>query len=194
MPGPGKPGLNKPEHAPGQIRIIGGHWRGRKISVADAAALRPTPNRARETLFNWLAPHIEGAACLDLYAGSGALGFEALSRGAASVCMVDADSGAVAALRRNQARLQADAAEIIHTDALQWLQQNTAIYDIVFLDPPFQSGLLERSCELLLHGGHLSEKAHIYTEAETEQVNPGLNTIKTARAGRVIYCLHERCE
>ena len=190
----GKAGLNGPNKpGPGQIRIIGGRWRGRKIRVAGAGDLRPTPERVRETVFNWLAPRIEGAACLDLYAGSGALGFEALSRGAAGVALVEADRGAAAALRRNRALLRAEAAEIIEADALRWLRRrhNPAGYDIVFLDPPFQAGLLRRSCELLLAGGCLRTPAYLYAEAAAEWAHPRLRTLKSARAGRVCYGLHE---
>ena len=178
------------------MRIIGGRWRGRKIRIAGNGDTRPTPARARETVFNWLAPRIEGAACLDLYAGSGALGFEALSRGAATVALVEADPGATAALRQNRDALRAAGAEIVRADALQWLRQgrhNPSGYDIVFLDPPFPSRLLARSCEALLDGGCLRAAAVIYTEAETEWAHPRLRTMKTARAGRVRYGLHGVC-
>lgn len=122
--------------APGRIRIIAGRWRGRFIPVAKNPGLRPTPNRVRETLFNWLAPEIEGTRCLDLYAGTGALGIEALSRGARSVTFVEPSKLLVPALRRVLDDLGASAT-VMHTTAERFLRENAEKFDIVFADPPF---------------------------------------------------------
>jgi 16S rRNA (guanine966-N2)-methyltransferase len=131
------------------LRIIGGIWRGRRLNFPESAMLRPTPDRVRETLFNWLQPWIAGAHCLDLFAGSGALGLEALSRGAAQVVLLEQDAAVVQALRDNLDKLQAQAADLIHTDAVRYLQGPARPFDIVFLDPPFQSDLLKRCFDLL---------------------------------------------
>ncbi len=129
---------------PGQVRVIGGRWRGSKLAVADAAGLRPTPDRVRETLFNWLAPVLEGARVLDLFAGSGALGLEALSRGAASAVLVERDPMLASSLLATTQRLEGgEAATVIQADALRWMaSQSGASYDVAFVDPPFGSGQL----------------------------------------------------
>src|SRR5690606_5006362 len=140
---PPRPGT-RAAAAPGVVRIIGGRWRGTRLPVADVAGLRPTSDRVRETLFNWLMPALPGARVLDLFAGSGALGLEALSRGASSAVLVERDRGAAAALRANVARLGAQA-RVVEADALQWLGSTDAAgagrVDIVFVDPPFSAGL-----------------------------------------------------
>ncbi|TPW17985.1 MAG: methyltransferase, partial [Halothiobacillaceae bacterium] len=118
------------------LRIIGGTWRSRRLEFPTVEQLRPTPDRVRETLFNWLQHRIGGARCLDLFAGSGALGFEALSRGANEVVFVEIDPAAVQALRANAQRLQADNAQIIHEEALRYLAKPADPFDIIFLDPP----------------------------------------------------------
>jgi 16S rRNA (guanine966-N2)-methyltransferase len=123
---------------PGRVRIVGGEYRGRRIALAAGADLRPTPDRVRETLFNWLGQRLDGAHCLDLYAGSGALGFEAASRGAARVVMVERDRAALAALRRAREELGAAAAEIVAGDAQAYLARGADTFDVVFLDPPFR--------------------------------------------------------
>jgi len=127
----------------GRVRIIGGRWRGTKLAVPDVAGLRPTSDRVRETLFNWLMPMLPGARVLDLFAGSGALGLEALSRGAASAVLVERDPALAAALRATAARLPGgQAAEIAQADALAWLvSQPQGAFDLAFLDPPFAAGL-----------------------------------------------------
>jgi 16S rRNA (guanine966-N2)-methyltransferase len=127
------------------LRIIGGTWRGRKLRFPAAAAIRPTPDRVRETLFNWLQAAIPGAHCLDLFAGSGALGLEALSRGAAQVTFVDQDEAAAAALRARLTEWQAHGAEVVRGDALRFLGRPAQACDVVFLDPPFAGELLERA-------------------------------------------------
>ena len=179
-----------------RIRIIGGKWRGRKLAVASSRGLRPTPDRARETLFNWLAPHIVGARVLDLFAGTGALGFEALSRGAAHATLVERDGAAVRLLRQHQRMLDADA-DIAHADARAFLrqqqlkeEQDVPHWDVVFLDPPFDSPLLAlalgaiRPC-LALDG-------LIYVETDAELAFPDYATHRTSRAGNVHYGLLTR--
>lgn len=155
--------------------------------MAPEPGLRPTPDRLRETLFNWMAVSLPGARCLDLFAGSGALGFEALSRGAGEAVLVERGKRAVGALERNRAALGATAAEIVHGDALEWLETARQQFDMVFVDPPFHQGLAQRACELLANRGHLAPSAHVYAETEREAViaTAGLRTIKQARAGQV---------
>jgi len=173
-----------------KVRIIAGKWRGRKLPVADIAALRPTSNRVRETLFNWLQPVINGAQCLDLYAGTGALGFEAASRGASSVVLVDHNPVLVDQLQQDVTLLDAAAVSIEKTDALQWLQHNNEKFDIVFLDPPFGKDLIEQSCKLLLRHDCLYPKAVIYIEAEkNSQAPPDFIVYKQGNAGQVQFML-----
>ena len=133
-----------------QVRIIGGKWKRRKLTFPDRPELRPSLDRARETLFNWLSPELPGRRCLDLFAGSGALGFEAASRGAAAVTLVDRDPFVVRALVENQQRLEADECQVIRASALAWLDQQEQGWPIVFLDPPFQSTLSSQVIEVLL--------------------------------------------
>jgi 16S rRNA (guanine966-N2)-methyltransferase len=150
------------------VRIISGQWRSRKLSFPDANGLRPTLGRTRETLFNWLRPHLAGAACLDLFAGSGALGFEAASVGAESVTFVDSNRAIVDALTTNIALLAADNCHAVHTQAEQFLRSTTSSYEIIFLDPPYkQPKLLESALEALSSGGLIG--GHIYMEAENNQ-------------------------
>lgn len=148
------------------LKIIGGKWRSRTVSFIDAPALRPTPNRIRETLFNWLQTVIPGAKCLDLFAGSGALGFEAVSRGAAAVTMVENNLKTVQKLKMNKAALEADEVQIVQSSAQDYLQSSSDKFNLVFLDPPFHQGLLQQSCEQLFMGDHLQPDAWIYLEYE----------------------------
>ena len=135
----------------GRLRIVAGNWRSRLLDIADVEGLRPTSERIRETLFNWLAPHIHGARCLDLFAGTGALGLEALSRGAASAVFVERDAVAEQRLRNNVDLLGADNAEIVSGDARDFLRSDSAgPFNIVFLDPPFAGNLLGETCRLLV--------------------------------------------
>ena len=150
-----------------KLRIIGGQWRNHHLEFRDLPAIRPTPNRVRETLFNWLAPGIEGAACLDLFAGSGALGFEAVSRGAASANLVDNDPHVCAQIRREIARFGNDAVRVTAADAHAFVCQTDSAYDVVFVDPPFGAGLARTTLELLAKNNHiLSPMALIYLEWE----------------------------
>lgn len=152
--------------APGRVRIIGGHLRGSVLDVPDRPGLRPTPNRLRETLFNWLQPTLAGAACLDLFAGSGALGLEALSRGAGALQLVERDAGLAAALRANLARLCPDRGAQVHTgDACSFLGSvSSRRFDVVFIDPPFATDLWNAVAEQLEDGVWLAPQARVYLE------------------------------
>lgn len=155
------------------IRIIAGQWRGRRIPVPDRPGLRPTGDRARETLFNWLAPCVPDARCLDLYAGSGALGLEAASRGAGRVVMIERDRKAHAALRRILEDWPGgDVLELVQADALRWLQTAAGPFDLVFVDPPFDSQLHEHTLALLARPGLLSPDARVYVESHARHSSP----------------------
>ncbi len=186
---------NKPrETPPGRLRIVAGKWRGRVLPVVDAPGLRPTSERIRETLFNWLAPTIDGARCLDLYAGTGALGLEALSRGAASVEFVDNSEGAVKALRERILELGAGNAKVRRADAVAFLNDEPAgRFDAVFLDPPFATDHYEELCRLLASRGWLAQGAHVYLEQDSCQQLPdlpeGWELLKEKQAGNVRYSL-----
>lgn len=152
------------------VRIIGGRWRGRKLAFSAQEGLRPTGDRIRETLFNWLTPHIEGAHCLDLFAGSGALGLEALSRGALFCDFVDSSKVAVQQLRQHLQTLDALDKGVCHlSPALQYLQTAETPYDIVFVDPPFKLHLASRVCELLAQRQLLCKSALVYIEAASSE-------------------------
>ena len=158
-----------------RLRIIGGQWRGRRLRFADSPGLRPTPDRLRETLFNWLQPVIPGACCLDLFAGSGALGFESLSRGAASVILVEQSPLVVDALRQARTELAAEALQIVQADVLTWLRGPPQPADLVFLDPPFDdTSLLSTATTLLETGGWLKDGSRIYVEQPRKQALPAL--------------------
>ena len=178
------------------LRIIGGQWRSRRLAFPDLPGLRPTPDRIRETLFNWLTPVLPGACCLDLFAGSGALGIEALSRGAAATVFVEHHPLAIRTLRENLAHLDAQGARLEPAEALAWLRQPGQPFEIVFLDPPFGEGLLEPVCALLEQGGWLAANAWIYLEAEANQPAPLLPANWTWHrekvAGMVAYRLARR--
>lgn len=159
--------MTKVNKQAGVVRIIGGHWRGTRLPVADVNGLRPSADRVRETLFNWLLPVLPGARVLDLFAGSGALGLESLSRGAATTTLVERDAGLIANLRSVAARLEGgEAAEIIQADALAWLPRAKAEgrrYDIVFVDPPFTDNLWGAAIDGLQ--ALLADDAWLYIEA-----------------------------
>jgi 16S rRNA (guanine966-N2)-methyltransferase len=181
---------------PNQLRIIGGVWRGRKLAFPDIDAIRPTPDRVRETVFNWLQNDIAGARCLDLFAGSGALGFEALSRGAAQVVFVDREPAIGRYLRDTLARLDASGAEVHTADSLRWLAAPSQPFDVVFLDPPFTANVLAAVCQRLEAGGWLSPAALIYIENAASGSPPVLasnwSLIKSKTAGQVGYYLARR--
>lgn len=177
-----------------QLRIIGGTWRGRKLAFPPLPGLRPTPDRVRETLFNWLRNVIPGARCLDLYAGSGALGFEALSRGAAEAVMVDRQPPVIAQLRQHGAALRADGAHFVLADAQEFLRQAPARpFDIVFLDPPFSEDALGLCLRRLAEPGWLAAAAWIYVEADRDTPLPALpaawELFRHKAAGQVGYHL-----
>ncbi len=181
----------------GQLRIIGGTWRSRRLSFPAVEGLRPTTDRVRETLFNWLAPYIEGARVLDPFAGSGALFLEALSRGASAGLALDMNGQAVASLRRNLEILQCTHGQLAQGDALRYLDAPApAAFDVVFLDPPFNRNLLEPACALLERHGWLADHAWIYTESETAPSSLGLppswRLHREKKAGQVHYALWQR--
>jgi 16S rRNA (guanine966-N2)-methyltransferase len=156
-----------------ELRIVGGTLRGRKWSFPDVVGLRPTPDRVRETLFNWLAPHIAGMRALDLFAGSGALGLEALSRGAASVVLVEKDRAAAAALREAVTRFGLQGAHIEGGDALAFLRaQPAAAFDLVFLDPPFATDLLAPALQLIGNRQLLAPGGFCYVELPADNALP----------------------
>jgi 16S rRNA (guanine966-N2)-methyltransferase len=174
------------------VRIIGGDYRRRVLRFPDSEGLRPTPDRVRETLFNWLGQELDGWHCLDLFAGSGALGFEAASRGAARVVLVEQEPKVLAALRENHEILQKPAAmTIVRADALQYLASTNTKFDLIFLDPPFKKGWIARLEPLL--PGALNEDAAIYVEAENAIESLGdWRTVRHGRAGEVHYHLLRR--
>src|SRR5689334_15794602 len=148
-----------------RVRIIGGRWRSRIVRFAPAAQLRPTPDRVRETLFNWLGQRLDGLRCIDLFAGSGALGFEALSRGAASVVMIERDRGVAEQLRRSARDLGASGARVVHADALQYLARDDEVFELAFVDPPYASALAPKAMKAL--HPRLASAARVYVESST---------------------------
>ncbi|QHP78563.1 16S rRNA (guanine(966)-N(2))-methyltransferase [Pectobacterium carotovorum] len=182
--------------AAGQIRIIGGQWRGRKLPVPDSPGLRPTTDRVRETLFNWLAPVIQQARCLDCFAGSGALGLEALSRYAAHTTLLEMERAVAQQLTQNLALLRAENAEVVNTDALSWLAKLGTPFDVVFLDPPFRKELLNNTLALLEQQGWLAPDAWIYVETEAENaqltIPENWQLHREKIAGQVAYRLYIR--
>ena len=174
----------------GQIRIIAGEYRGRRIRVASRPGLRPTPDRVRETLFNWLGQRLDGASCLDLFAGSGALGFEAASRGAARVVMVESDRAAYNALLAARELIGARTVELVHGDALQYLERAGDRFGVVFLDPPFRQNALPAVLQRLER--RLADGARVYIEASVACTLGGhWRELKSARAGQVSYQLFQ---
>ena len=174
------------------VRIVGGEFRRRVLRFPDSIGLRPTPDRVRETLFNWLGQTLDGWCCLDLFAGSGALGFEAASRGAARVVMVEQAPKVLAALHENHELLRKPSAvEIIRADALQYLASTKTKFDLIFLDPPYKKGWIDRLEPLL--PGILKEDASIYVEAEHEIASLGdWRTVRQGKAGEVHFHLLQR--
>jgi 16S rRNA (guanine966-N2)-methyltransferase len=178
------------------LRIIGGSWRGRRLRFPASPQIRPTPDRVRETLFNWLSSRVPGARCLDLFAGSGALGLEALSRGAAHVTFVERDPAAAREIAARLAEWGAHAASVEHADARAFLERPpVAPFDIVFLDPPFASELLAQTTARLEQGGWLAADALIYLECPASAAPlapPAWTALRAKRAGEVGYHLYLR--
>jgi 16S rRNA (guanine966-N2)-methyltransferase len=188
-----KAGRARAGEGPNQLRVIAGEWRGRRIRFPRRPGIRPTPDRVRETLFNWLAPVIAGSRCLDLFAGSGALGLEALSRGAAAATFVESDRVTADALRETVSALASERGAVYCGDALHWLQGSPQRFDVVFLDPPFGSGLAAEAMEKLESGGWLSPGARIYLEMPAADGPPALPAgwilHRSGKAGAVGYHL-----
>jgi 16S rRNA (guanine966-N2)-methyltransferase len=189
---------DKAASATSRVRIIGGQWRSRRIRFEAAPEVRPTPDRIRETLFNWLQADVPGARCLDLFAGSGALGLEAASRGAREVTLVERDRRVVKTLEATIAELGASGVRVVEADAFAFLNgpAPSTPYDLVFLDPPFAKGWLAELCTLLERRGWLAPNASIYLECAVGDGEPSLPTgwtlRRSARAGEVGAHLAQR--
>ncbi|MCC6608373.1 MAG: 16S rRNA (guanine(966)-N(2))-methyltransferase RsmD [Burkholderiales bacterium] len=180
-----------PQRKANSVRIIGGEWRSRRIAFSGDGALRPTPDRVRGTLFNWLGQDLTGTRCLDLFAGSGALGFEALSRGAREVVMVEASARAARVIAANAARLGARGLRLVIGDALEFAASARDDFDVVFVDPPYARGLAAKALERL--PPLLARGARVYVEDDRAvDAPPGWKRVKAGRAGAVHYCLMER--
>ena len=173
-----------------RVRIIAGKWRSRILRFPAAAQLRPTPDRVRETLFNWLGQRLDGLACVDLFAGSGALGFEALSRGASRVVMVERDRRVAAALRESARALGTEDVEVVEGDAAAWIARDGERFDIAFVDPPYASDLARAALEAL--PARLNPGARAYVESATAIEAPApWRVLREDRAGAVRYGLLE---
>jgi 16S rRNA (guanine(966)-N(2))-methyltransferase RsmD len=180
---------------PREVRIIGGSWKRTKLPVVDRPGLRPTPDRVRETLFNWLGQTLDGRRCLDAFAGSGALGFEAASRGAGEVILLERDPAAAASLRATKTRLGAAMCQVERSDALQWMARAAeASFDLVFLDPPFESALLGPA--LPAAGRLVRPGGYVYVEAaapvDAAAAGPEMEPFRDGRAGAVRFQLLRR--
>ncbi len=180
---------------PREVRIIGGSWKRTKLPVVDRPGLRPTPDRVRETVFNWLGQSLDGWRCLDAFAGSGALGFEAASRGAVEVILLERDPAAAASLRATKARLDAAGCQVERSDALQWMARAAeASFDLVFLDPPFESDLLARA--LHVAGRIVRPSGYLYVESaapvDAAAAGPDMELFRDGRAGAVRFQLLRR--
>ena len=193
-----KPGAANKKPRPGRLRIVAGKWRSRLLDIAELPGLRPTSERIRETLFNWLAPSIQGARCLDLFAGSGALSFEAASRAAAHITCVELNPVSAASIKENIAILEANTISLLQQDALKFLTTSSPEkkYDLIFLDPPFSENLLEKSCELLENNAWLNDSALIYLESDQDLGEYALPSnwtlVKQKKAGQVYYGLCQK--
>lgn len=184
----------KEQSPPGQVRIISGVWRGQHLPVPDAPGLRPTPDRVRETVFNWLQPRIEGSRCLDLFAGTGALGFESASRGAREVVLVESSVAVAEALNASRQRLGAEQVQVVNQDVMSFLgESEPETFDMVFVDPPFGSEHLPDLCRLLTTGGWLASDAQVYLEVERDMGVPSVPDswvlLRSKTAGEVGYHL-----
>lgn len=182
----------KRRYAENRVRIIAGQWRGRQIALVDAPGLRPTGDRIRETLFNWLQADIPGARCLDLFAGSGILGLEAASRGAAAVELVDSNPLVCRQLRESIALLRADCVTLVERGALEYLAGEPRAFDVVFLDPPFGDGMLPSLAQALHSSGWLAAGAKIYVEQGSESNRDPLpwHLLKEKVQGNVRFALY----
>jgi 16S rRNA (guanine966-N2)-methyltransferase len=175
-----------------KIRIIAGKWRGRKLEVVESPSLRPTPDRVRETLFNWIQQEIVGARCLDLFAGTGALTFEALSRDASEVILVESDPKIIESLNRQAETLGSKDHTIQLAEAMDWLKQGIKGFDIIFLDPPFNQGYIEKCCALIIEESLLNTSGLVYIESEKGLALPdGWRVKKQKNAGQVQSLLIE---
>lgn len=182
---PSKPGRTN------QVRLIGGELKRRLLDFPDQAGLRPTPDRVRETLFNWLGQDLTGMDCLDAFAGSGALGFEAVSRNAASVVMLEYSRIAFQALQRNKTQLKTDRVELVQADALGWMRSCTRMFDLIFLDPPFAAGLMSDAMEEAI--GLLKPDGWIYVEQSGKLGAPeGFIIYREGQAGQSHFGLIKR--
>ena len=190
-------------HAAQEVRLIGGRWKRTPLAVPVVAGLRPTPSRVRETLFNWLGQDMSGWRVLDAFAGSGALGFEAASRGAEAVCLLEREPVLVKSLRATQAKLAADQVQIVQADALTWMSRLSGTapgFDLVLLDPPFDAGLFEpalrAACQCVPEGGWIYlESPEAFSDAtDPAGAVPGLRLHRQGRAGVVHYHLFQRVE
>lgn len=170
------------------VKIIGGQWKRKNVSFVDAPGLRPTPSRVRETLFNWLDQDLTGKVCLDLFSGSGIIGFESLSRGASSVVMVEKSPQVFKMIQENKKLLQAEKAQLHFMDALLFLQNSNAKFDIIFCDPPFNQGWEDKLFPQLAN--HLTKDGLIYFESESILIEHSeFNVLKKRKAGNVFYHL-----
>ncbi len=181
----------------GQLRIIGGRWRGTKLAITDAMGLRPTPDRVRETLFNWLTADIYDTRCLDLFAGSGALGLEALSRGAKLCQFVEQFAPACKQLETQFEKLGTDSAQLDNTNAINWLdRQPEQQFDIVFIDPPYHQGLADSACRLLIEKHWLASDAILYLEMASDEQTPEIlqswELHREKTAGQICYRLYRQ--
>ncbi|HEY6942477.1 16S rRNA (guanine(966)-N(2))-methyltransferase RsmD [Dokdonella sp.] len=184
-----------PKPAHGAVRIVAGRLRGSRLAVPVREGLRPTPDRVRETLFNWLMPYLPGMRCLDLYAGTGALGIEALSRGAGSCTFIERDRELCRALADNVVRLRVEGAEVVHADAAGWLTGAARPYDLVFLDPPFDAGLWQGAAAAIEQGGWLADGGFAYVESPREarfELPPAWLPHREGFAGAVRFALYRR--
>lgn len=181
-----------------QVRIIGGSLRGQKIIFSNTSGLRPTGNRIKETLFNWISQYIQSSNCLDLFSGSGSLGIESISHGARSVTMIEKNHFAFLAIKNNCARLNIKNITILEADAIKWITEENkgATFDLVFLDPPFISGLISVSCEILEKNKFLSSPCYIYVETTKKEkvlcVPKNWILLKDKVSGHVAYKLYLR--
>jgi 16S rRNA (guanine966-N2)-methyltransferase len=196
MPKQIKKNLNKPSKpgSLGSVRLISGKYRGRKLPVILAKGLRPTTDRVKETVFSWLMPYMHNSRCLDCFAGSGSLGFEALSRGANEVTLLELNRQAAEQLKKNKALLKADNLTIHRTDSLEFLQNPIKCFDIVFIDPPFNKELVDQAISRL-NDGWLADNAIIYIEMEQNgqfNIPKNWSLLKEKTAGQVAYRLFEK--